>query len=261
MSTSGFGRSRRGRANRGPIWSERAPGERRPKFTREQIAKVAIEIADREGFDAVSMRRVADELGAGTMTLYHYVRTKQDLMALMDDEIAASILVPQHEMPTEWRPALHRIALASYRVFMRHPWALNALRGVRFGPNSMRHVEQSMAAVANAPFDLQGKLDALGIVDDYVFGYVTRAAEAGMQEGFHADGRPSRAMIKFADEMIATGEFPHLARLLGNESSAVAWDRIARFMNDPARFLRGLDVLLDGLEARSHHRIGTLRTK
>jgi AcrR family transcriptional regulator len=234
---------------RGLIWSERAPGERKPKFTREQIAKVAIEIADAEGFEAVSMRRIADELGAGTMTLYHYVRTKEDLMALMEDELAASILVAPGELPTEWRPALHRIAISSYRAFMRHPWALTSLRGVRVGPNAMRHVEQSFMAVANAPFDQQGKVDALGIVDDYVFGHAIRVAENAEQlDG--DDARPMRAMIKFAEQMLATGEFPQIEKFLGPGPRTQAWEKFARFMNDTGRFLRGLDVILDGLEAR-----------
>src|SRR6476620_10056298 len=59
-----------------PIWARPEPGERRPAYTRERIAETAIAIADAEGFDAVSMRRIASELGAGTMTLYYYVRTK-----------------------------------------------------------------------------------------------------------------------------------------------------------------------------------------
>src|SRR5215207_5547112 len=67
-----------------PIWARPEPGERRPAHTREKIAETAIAIADAEGFEAVSMRRIAAELGAGTMTLYHYVRTKDELVALMD---------------------------------------------------------------------------------------------------------------------------------------------------------------------------------
>jgi AcrR family transcriptional regulator len=245
VSTSRFDRGKRGL-----IWGEPAPGERKPKFTREQIANVAIEIADKEGFDAVSMRRIADELGAGTMTLYHYVRTKEDLMALMDDQLTASILVPPEQMPTNWRAALHLIAVSSYRAFMRHPWALGNLKGVRFGPNAMRHVEQSLAAVADAPFDQQGRIDALGIVDDYVFGHVMRVVENTEQEGM-SGVRPMRALIKFAEQMIATGDFPHMEKMVSKGPRDQAWETFGRFMNDPGRFLRGLDVILDGLEARA----------
>jgi AcrR family transcriptional regulator len=244
-------RSQRGglRTRRGPIWAQPAPGERRPRFTREQIAEVALHIADTEGFEAVSMRRIADELGAATMTLYHYIRTRDDLTALMNDAIMASVLVPDGELPTEWRPALQRIALGSYRAFMRHPWALDALRGAGFGPNGMRHFEQSLAAVSNAPGDLQQRFDALGIVDDYVFGHVVRVVESLQQKDF-TDGKPAKATMKFVEQMMATGDFPYTEALLGGDDSLTAWGRVARYMNDAGRFLRGLEVVLDGLEAR-----------
>ena len=78
--------------------SRPAPG-RRPRFNQDQIADIAFGIADREGFDAVSMRRVARELGAGTMTLYHYVRTKDELVSLMDDRLMGHLLVSDEESP------------------------------------------------------------------------------------------------------------------------------------------------------------------
>lgn len=193
------------------------------------------------------MRRIAEALGAGTMTLYHYVRTRDDLLALMEDAIMQAVLIPDAEIATTWRAALHQLAVRSYAAFMRHPWALDALRGARFGPNSMRHFEQSLGAVANAPFDLQGKLDALGIVDDYVFGHVVRVSENLAREDF-VHGKPSKVVLKFVDQMLESGDFPHTAALLEGEGSAVAWTRIAKFMNDAGRFLRGLEVVLDGLE-------------
>ena len=62
--------------DRRPIWALAAPGDRKPRYTREQIADAALRIADTDGFDAVTMKRIAAELGASTMTLYYYVRDK-----------------------------------------------------------------------------------------------------------------------------------------------------------------------------------------
>src|SRR5262245_7471646 len=84
----------------GPIWARPEPGGRRPRFTRQQIAAVALAIADAEGFGAVSMRRVAAELGAGTMTLYYYVRSKDELLDLMDCALMADVLIPDGGLPT-----------------------------------------------------------------------------------------------------------------------------------------------------------------
>src|SRR5215472_8064502 len=163
----------------GPIWARPEPGSRRPRFTREQIASVALAIADGEGFEAVSMRGVAD-LGAGTMSLYYYLRSKDDLVALMDDALLGESLIPDDELPDDWRAALAAIARRTRDVFLRHPWALHSLQGeaavhgAPVGPNGLRHFEQSLAALEHAPLDTSQKLDLLAIVDDYVFGHVLR---------------------------------------------------------------------------------------
>ena len=76
------------------VWTRPERGRRRPRYTRDEIAAAAIRVADAEGFDELSMRRLASELGAGTMTLYHYVRTKDELLALVHDAVMAELLVP-----------------------------------------------------------------------------------------------------------------------------------------------------------------------
>src|SRR4029079_6731129 len=119
------------RARRAPIRARPAPGTRRPSLSRDLIAATALEIADREGFEAVSMRRIAEKLGAGTMTLYHYMRTKADLLALMDDAIMAEALVPAGELPTDWRGAVAAVARRSRDAYLRHPWAFYALQSAR----------------------------------------------------------------------------------------------------------------------------------
>jgi AcrR family transcriptional regulator len=228
----------------GPIWGQPAPGSRKPRFTRDQIAEIAIRIADEEGFEAVSMRRISEELDAGVMTLYHYVRTKEDLIALMDDAIMAEILVPPEALSRDWQASLATLARASYRAFLRHPWALHALSGARFGPNGMRHAEQSVAAVRHAPFDDEGKMDALDIVDEYVFGHVFRAAELAKHSEF-AGGKPSAELIAFTREQMATGDYPNLVWLFGDDFEA-AWTQFTARSGE-ARFERGLAAVLDGL--------------
>src|SRR5262249_6534159 len=121
-----------------PIWVRPEPGTRRPRFTREEIAQAALRIADAEGIDAVSMRRVAAELGAGTMSLYYYVQSKDELLDLMQDEMLGEVLVPDGELPGEWRAALTAIAMRSFAAFARHPWAIEAPPSAP-GPNVMRH--------------------------------------------------------------------------------------------------------------------------
>ena len=231
-----------------PIWTRPEPGTRKPRFSRSQIAAAALAIADSEGFDAVSIRRVAAELGAGTMTLYRYISAKADLITLMDDAIMGESLIPDRELPGDWRDAVAAIARATRDALLRHPWAVQALQGSggagqqgAFGPNGIRHFEQSLAAVATAPLDTTSKLDLLTIVDDYVFGHVLRAGE---QEARSASATPedAAAIAGYIEGLLATGDYPRIAEL--------ADDPAARSLGAPGeldrRFERGLQALLDG---------------
>jgi AcrR family transcriptional regulator len=231
----------------GPIWARPEPGSRRPRFTREQIAAVALRIADAEGFEAVSMRRIASELDAGTMTLYHYVRTKDELVALMDDAIMAEMLVPDEDLPDDWRGALALIARTTRATLGRHPWGLHSLQDASLGPNAMRHFEQSLAAVAGTPLDVTDKFALLAIVDEYVFGHALRSREVGSRAATsEADAEAARA---FAAEQLETGRFPH------TEALAAHWDEAAStpLMSEEGYeevFERGLEMLLDGAAVR-----------
>ena len=231
-----------------PIWTRPEPGTRKPRFSRSQIAAAALGIADSEGFDAVSIRRVAAELGAGTMTLYRYISAKADLITLMDDAIMGESLIPDGELPGDWHEAVAAIARATRTALLRHPWAVQALQGRggasqegAFGPNGIRHFEQSLAAVAGAPLDTTAKLDLLTIVDDYVFGHVLRVAEQQTRSEARsaADGA---AIASYIEGLLADGSYPHI--------SALAGDAAAGSIGDPAeldrRFERGLAALLDG---------------
>jgi len=234
------------RAFPGPIWTQPAPGSRKPRFTRDQIAEIAVGIADREGFEALSMRRIAEELDAGTMTLYHYVRTKDDLVELMNDALMGEILIPAGELSADWREALAQIARASFRSFRRHAWALSALRGARFGPNSLAHFEQSLAALANAPFPYVDRIDVIGIVDDYVYGFILRAYEMLSNEEF-TDDVPTAPLLDFLQERLDSGLYPHMRAMIGGSNTREQWTRVRRMLDHDQRFERGLGALIDGL--------------
>jgi len=229
----------------GPIWARPEPGARRARFTREQIAEAALAIADSEGFDAVSMRRVASELGAGTMTLYHYVRTKDELVVLMDDAIMGELLIPDGEMPSDWREALTLIARRTRDALARHPWTLEVMGDAQLGPNGIRHMEQSVAAVAQLDVDDVTRFEIITLVDDFVFGYAVRN---------RLPGRDPEAMEKwlerasaYVDEQVATGEFPHITAIMPEGGMAAFWEQLHEADFEDGRFERGLKRLLDGI--------------
>jgi AcrR family transcriptional regulator len=238
---------------------------RQPRFTREAIAAAAFAIADAKGFEAVSMRGIAAKLGAGTMTLYHYVRTKDDLVALMDDALMGEILVPDGDLPKDWRAALTLIARRTRAVFVRHPWALLSMRGALPGPNGMRHFEQCLAALSSTALDRPGKLALLALVDDFVFGHVLRAGEARMQKNKAAGAKAAVAFMDYASRQIETGRFPETAALFRDVDPSDASDLVTGIARDEERFESGLKALLDGaavrMRAKGSPRHGRTRKK
>src|SRR5262245_25957268 len=112
------------------IWArpDRAGRGPRPAHSRAAIAAAAVRIADAEGLDAVSMRRLAAELGAGATSLYRYVARKDDLLDLMVDAVVGE--GPPPAAPSgDWRADLREIAYSTRALILRHPWAAMLLAG------------------------------------------------------------------------------------------------------------------------------------
>jgi AcrR family transcriptional regulator len=231
------------------LWTRKSPTPRRPRFTREELAAAAIRIADAEGFAAVSMRRIAAELDSGTMTLYHYVKTKDELLSLVVDAMMGELVVPESDpFPTFWRDAVMLIAQRTRAALLRHSWILEITDDPPVGPNAVRHFDQSMQSVASLDISLADKLDIVSTVDEYVFGFC-------MHERNNVENGPDpfeRAMVDYTTELIETGEYPQLAQLVADHGLEETWAELARYYRDPERFTRGLSRLLDGFAVALH---------
>jgi AcrR family transcriptional regulator len=198
------------------------------------------------------MKRIAAELGAATMTLYYYVRTKADIVALMHDAILADVVIPEPELPTHWRDAVAAIARRTRQVLLAHPWSLTTLGDAQFGPNAMRHIEQSLAALQHTGLTPQDRLALMAIVDDYVIGNAlhtvestTRAQAAAANPTLAADA------IAFGTQQLATGDFPHLAalyELTTRQDTTQTAGPPTTVDALTAQFETGLQALLDGLD-------------
>jgi AcrR family transcriptional regulator len=207
------------------------PVERRPPLTRERIVAAAVELADTEGLAAVSLRRIAERLPARTMSLYAHIESKDRLLALMADAAAAGHLVPE-PLPDDWREALRRIARRSRGALLAHPWVVDLAGRTPPGPNGLRHVEQSLAALASLDAPPAVRAGVLAAVDDYTLGHVVREL---------VDRRSSPDLRRPQVDALAGGGFPRLAAL------AAAGEIAAR--DDDADFETGLGWLLDGIAA------------
>jgi AcrR family transcriptional regulator len=222
-------------------WDEQPERPERPTVDRTAIVRAALEVADADGPDAVSMRRVASHLGVGTMTLYHYVDSKDDLLALMGDLVMAELYVS--DLAADWRQALRQIAVATRAVYLRHPWLAShhGRRPEGIGPNAMRHFEQSLEAVSQLDVTPGQRAAMMGAVDDFTIGFTTRE-------------------LAFADDLRRRGESEEEWRATIEERVRPALEsgrfpQIARFLEEGGRPPRGrsfeeaLDWLLEGMAA------------
>lgn len=232
--------------------SGRCPADRRPRYTRAQIAGAALRLADQEGFDAVTMKRIGAELGAATMTLYYYVRNKSDVVALMQDAILADLLIPDADLRGGWRDAMTVIARRTRAVLMAHPWSLASLNGAQFGPNAMRHFEQSLAAVSGTGLSAPARFELIATIDDYVSGNALHAVESlARAQLAAADPAMVAAAVEHGIAQLQTGHFPQLRAIYAE--SADDDDPPGPPMTEAtlaSQFERGLQALLDGLAAR-----------
>ena len=233
------------------IWLRPEPNGRQPGLSRSQIAGAALAIADADGFEQVTMRRVAARLRAGTMTLYHYVRTKDDLVALMDDALMAQVLVPSAELSKGWREAIAAIARKTRTVFAQHAWALVSMQLAPPGPHAMEHFEQSLAALADAPLEPAAKLVLLGSVDDLTFGSALRAG--GVERRDLVNRATERAIRKLGEQLLATGRFPQVSALFHGLSVKQSAALLTSTTEDD-RFELGLTAILDRFDPAAARR-------
>jgi len=223
-------------------WGVKPPPGKGPKpgLTLERIVATAVAVADAEGLAAVSMNRVAKELRTGAMSLYRYVESKQELLALMID--AAVGEVPPTPAAGGWRARLERWAWATVRAMRAHPWAANApVAGPPLAPHAVAWFEDALAALSGTGLTADETPSVILMLSGYVSNHVTvmnQVAQSFLKEG-------DAAMRGYADTLRALTDaerFPALHAIL----AAGVFDRA-----DPpdVEFAFGLERILDGVEA------------
>lgn len=218
--------------------------ERSPR--REQLVRAGIAIADHEGLDAVSMRRLSTELGVGTMSLYRHVANKDELVRLMADAAFAESHLPDPG-PTGWRPKLELVARTEWELYARHPWLPRVISFTRplLVPNAMAHTEWALAAldgVGLRPDDMWKETIALAAYVCSIALAVSAESEAEQDSGLTtAQWWAATAAKTYA--LLGSGRFPTLARL--SEQADPFTDGLAAvFEYGLARHLDGLAVLI-----------------
>ncbi|WP_158608037.1 TetR/AcrR family transcriptional regulator [Nocardia panacis] len=226
-----------------PEQLERTGPGRRPRRSRAEVTTAAIEIADGEGMEAVTMRRIAAELGTGAMSLYRYVTGRDDLIDLMIDAVMGEIDLPV--AGGDWRRDLAAVAERTRVVGLRHPWwGALANRRPTLGPNSLAVQEFAMTALDGFGLDIDEIAGLAWMVSDYTYGAVQR--EIGWSDQARATGMDMAEWMSgyvgpYVAQLISTERYPMFTRTI----------RESRVPHLPAeeRFRYGLDRVLNGVAA------------
>jgi len=204
-------------------------------LSKQRVVFEAIRLADREGVDGLSMRRLAGMLGAGAMSLYHYVASKEELLDAMIDIVFEEIELPPDEI--DWQSAMRQRAVSARQVFARHPWAIGLIDSrTSSGPSNLRHREAVTVCLRRAGFSVVMATHANWLLDSYVYGSAMQHANLPFGT---ADELAEMIENVFLPQLSAD-EFPYL-----NESAAAL---VAAGYDPAGEFIFGLDLVLAALE-------------
>lgn len=224
------------------LWSSRtraAPGPK-PVLSLERTLQAAVAVADAEGLTAVTMSRVAEELGVTTMALYRYVAGKQALVDLMSD---SAIGEPPPQSGLGWRNELAAWARADLAALLRHPWLLESIAGrVTVGPHWVEWVDAAIRALSTLALTAREVIAVVLMVD----GHARSTAQIAV--GLTGTGEWAANFARVLE--VVSGDERY--RALATVAAAGGFDPPAKREDDPFEF--GLQRLLDGVEAFSRAR-------
>jgi AcrR family transcriptional regulator len=210
-------------------------GATRTPLSRERVLRAAIALADRGGIEALSMRKLGQELGVEAMSLYNHVANKDDLLDGIADLVAETIDVPAPG--ADWKTAIRQTAISSHEVFVRHRWACSLMmRRPRVSPVRMRWMEAVLRTLREAGFSPDMTHHAYHALDSHITGFTlwevsmpfeTKEELVAMAQGFL--------------QQIPADEYPYVIEHAEQHIAPSS-------PNSKSEFEFGLELILDGLE-------------
>ena len=212
------------------------PAARVP-LSRERVLRTAVALADRDGADAASMRKIAQELGVVPMALYRHVASKDELLAGMIDVVVGEIDPPEPGL--HWKEAVRRRVLSARRALLRHPWARQAMEArSEPTPTQLAYLDSMMGMFRAGGFSVDLVHHTMHAMGSRLMGF--------SQELFDDTGPMDPATAAQTQEALAP-HFPNIAELVGvvyHDDASV----VGRGCDDQLEFEFALDLMLDGLE-------------
>jgi len=210
-------------------------GSTRQRLSKERVMSAAIAIADRGGLPGLTIRSLANELGAKPMSVYYYVASKDELLDNLVDIVFEEIELPDPE--GEWRDEMRRRAASARARLKQHRWAIGLLESrTSPGPATLRHHDRVLACLRHAGFSLELTAHAYALLDSYIYGFALQEASLPFE------GPESvREVAEPIMELMATGAYPTMVEMATTYYLQPGYD----FADE---FEFGLDLILDGLE-------------
>jgi AcrR family transcriptional regulator len=211
--------------------------ETRAPLSRERVLETAVTFADRHGLEALSMRKLADELSVAAMSLYYYVPNKVELIDGMIDIVFGEIEPPS--LDVDWKTAMRRRAVSTRDALNRHRWAVGQMEGrSTHGPANLRLHNDVLGCLRAAGFSLEMTVHAYSVQDAYIYGFALQETDMTPEtpEDFAAV-----AEQQMHDYAAVLADYPHLVEVVGGHVAKAGYDYASEF-------LFGLDLILDGLD-------------
>ena len=198
------------------------------------MLQAALALADADGLDAFSMRRLAQELGVVPMALYNHVANKEELLDGMVDLVFGEIESPS--IGGDWRSAMRRRAISAREALKRHGWAIGLMETQHPGPANLRNHDAVMGCLREAGFPFATAIHAYSVQDAYIYGFALQEKTLGFETPVDA----GEAVQRRAAAGGGLDDYPYLAEI-ATKLPETGYD------ND-VEFAWGLDLILDGLE-------------
>lgn len=226
-------------------WGVAERPQRGPKreLSIERIIDTAVSIADHEGLGAVSMSRIATELGFTTMSLYRYVTSKDDVLALMQDAVCDVPIPAEDDRGTDWRSGLRRWSMASIEVIQAHPWFPDIpISGIPLMPNNLAVLDWGLREMRGLPLTDAEKMGTALLLSSYAraAGVVERDVRQSREKGAQPP-QNGEALTAALAELVTPERFPDLAPLVASGGYADDED-------EQDDFAFGLERILDGID-------------
>jgi len=216
-----------------------APVEPRTPLTRDRVLRAAVHLADEGGIEAVSMRKVGQELGVEAMSLYNHVANKEEMLDGMADLVVGEIALEPRG--SDWKSALRNRVLSAREVLERHPWAAGVIESrTTMTPTIVRYFDSVLGIFRDGGFSLNLAHHALHTLGSRVLGFTQELFD----DSEALEESPEIAAIMLQQMM---EEYPNISAMM-TEISHEDDSIVGQGCDDQVEFVFGLDLILDGLE-------------